>query len=79
MAKRPFSVTMRFPLDKYEDFHDWYVNVTRKGFYSFGYPQIDGVFDTDNLVEYQFAKGGSPTYSNPSGDMIEVSMTWEEV
>lgn len=78
MEKRPFTVKMRISLEQYQDFHNWYVNTTKKGVYSFKFPQID-LGNPDVYAEYRFASGGAPKYSNNSGLMIDVSMVWEEV
>ena len=69
---------MRISLDKYYDFHEWYIQECRYGLNSFPFPKIDGM-DKTNLVEYRFASGSSPSYSNVSGDVIDVTMKWEEV
>ena len=43
---------------------------------SFAFPTIDR---TSGESEYRFVAGTSPRYSNPSGNIIECSMQWEEV
>lgn len=76
--KRPFTVSMRFTLAEYTLFDNWWNTSCRKGLYAFRFPRIDAISDTDNAV-YQFADGSAPKYSNPSGDLINCSMEWEEV
>ena len=77
MGKRVFSVTMRFTPTEYNTFTQWYNDVCKRGVFSFAFPKIDKTSQGD--AEYRFAKGGQPSYSNLSGNMIECSMTWEEV
>lgn len=79
-AKRPFNVRMNFSYAQYVAFRNWYKNEDKKGLLSFGFPNLDRVgHDTTDIKEYQFAKGGSPKYSNPSAKIIQCTMTWEEV
>lgn len=77
MAKKPFSVKMRFTYEEYLIFDNWYNNVCYKGLNSFAFPQIDRINGTEK--EYRFVEGSAPQYSNPSGKYIECSMQWEEV
>lgn len=65
-------------MSKYQTFREWYANECRYGLNSFPFPRIDGM-DISDLVEYRFAVGSSPSYSNVSGDLIDISMKWEEV
>ena len=78
MAKRPFTVRMRFTYDEYVLFDTWYNNVCFKGVNSFAFPKIDS---TDKTIEreYRFVAGQAPKYTNPTGKIIECSMQWEEV
>ena len=80
MEKRVFAVTMRFTLSEYTDFESWYNTVCRKGVYAFTFPRIDAINqnDTPNAI-YRFVNGSAPKYSNPSGDLVECAMEWEEV
>lgn len=78
MEKRQFSVSMRFNLTEYGLFETWFDEVILGGLYSFNFPQIDAS-GTVTMKEYRFADGGSPQYSNPSGNNIDCSMVWEEV
>ena len=77
MAKRPFTVKMRFTYDEYVAFDTWYNEVCYKGLNSFAFPQIDRIGGSDK--EYRFVAGQAPQYSNVSGNIIDCSMQWEEV
>lgn len=74
--KKPFAVTMRFTIEEYEDFTEWYNITDMAGLYDFNFPQIDEEGHVTSKV-YRFAT--APQYSNPNGDMIECSMGWYEV
>lgn len=77
MGKRQFTVTMHFDLEEYQKFKKWYKTKCLYGAESFRFPTIDaqdGMFS-----EYRFADGGAPSYSNIGGNIIEVTMTWEEL
>lgn len=78
MEKRKFSVSFLFDYSEYVIFKQWFNDVTKKGFYSFMFPQID-VLGGGADTEYRFVSDGAPKYSNPNGSKIEVSMDWEEV
>lgn len=79
-SKRQFNVKIRFKFEEQQRFSAWYQNECRYGLYSFGYPRIDEVgHNTSHIREYRFAKGGQPKYSNPSGNLIDCTMVWEEV
>lgn len=75
-SPKTFTVVMRFSLEEYEIFENWWENVCRKGLYPFRFPRIDGM--TGEKL-YQFTSDGAPQYNNPSGDKIDVTMGWEEV
>lgn len=75
--KRTFTVKFRFDMTEYSYFVSWYNNDIRKGLFSFGFPQIDSTGTT--IKEYRISANGSPKVSNPSGDMVDVTMEWEEV
>lgn len=75
--KRPFAVKMRFTDEQYHIFHEWYETETKKGVYSFHFPQIDSS-DKSILKTYRFAEGGAPKYS-PNNQYLDVTMKWEEV
>ena len=77
MAKRPFSVKMRFTYAEYLLFDEWYNNTLTgcaKGLNSFAFPQIDRIGGSDK--EYRFVAGQAPQYSNVSGNIIDCSMQW---
>jgi hypothetical protein len=75
---KSFRVTMRMYLDEYRIFEDWYINITRKGTFSFAFPKIN-----DNsagiINEYRFNPGSKLSVSNPGGLVVEVGMEWLEV
>lgn len=77
-SKRSFSVSMRLSPEEYEYFRIWFKETTFGGLYPFTFPRIDSV-DPDETAEYRFTSDGAPSYSNPGGRMIDVSMEWEEV
>lgn len=76
-----FSVKMRFDTaEDYRTFRAWFEGPCRKGAMSFAFPEIDTVENgTKTMREYRFASDGAPQYSNPAGQMVDVTMTWEEV
>ena len=79
-SKKLFNVTMNFSLEEYRHFKDWYKNACCNGFYSFYFPQIDDVVTNNYETKvYRFPAGSVPQFSNPSGNRIECTMTWEEV
>ena len=71
-----FHVSMQFPYSEYVIFKQWYRQSLRMGALSFGYPEIDAT-DGD-IVEYRFTPGTEPQYSNVSGNIVKVTMEWEE-
>lgn len=75
MAKRTFGVHMRFTKAEYGYFRAWYELVCLRGVNSWNFPTIDG----SGTSKYRFKKGGSPRYINPSGVLIDCTMTWEQV
>jgi hypothetical protein len=76
MVSKPFKVMMRIPLEEYRIFEDWYIAVTRKGVFSFGFPKIND--NSGVITEYRFNPGSSLSVSNPGGLILEVSMEWLE-
>jgi hypothetical protein len=68
---------MRIPLGEYRILEDWYINTTRKGVFSFGFPKIND--NTGEITEYRFAPESRIVVSNPGGLIVEVSMEWVEV
>lgn len=77
LEKRQFSVKMRFSLGEYTIFNNWYKNTLKQGLLAFEFPKIDST--SGSLVVYRFTADGSPQFSNPSGDLIDCTMKWEEV
>lgn len=77
MKPMPYSVKMRFTLSEYELFRLWYRSSLSFGTLPFDFPQIDS--ENGQLVTYQFAEGGAPKYSNPTGKLVEADMKWERV
>jgi hypothetical protein len=64
-------------LAEYRIFKSWFNYTARRGVFSFAFPQIDD--NTGVIKEYRFAPNSKPSLGNPSGDILEVSMVWEEV
>jgi hypothetical protein len=77
MEKKPFDVKFRFSFDEYELFNDWYENTLFFGTLPFFFKKINSV--SKPWQKYQIADGGAPSFSNPSGKLIECTMKWEEV
>lgn len=78
MGNKQYSVNMRFSPTEYTLFKNWYENSCRYGFFSFQFPKIDSTNSLE-MAEYRFVAGSEPSFSNPSGTIIECSMQWEEV
>ena len=76
-SKRKFSVTMRFSVQEYDVFRNWFRISLKRGAEHFMFPKIDSTSKTE--TEYRFSADGFPKYSNESGKIINVSMEWEEV
>ena len=72
-----FNVSMQLPYSEYVIFKNWFRTSLRMGALSFGFPEIDVV--NGDIVEYRFVAGTEPQYSNPSGNIVKVTMEWEEV
>jgi len=64
-------------MEEYELFVNWFENTLRRGLYSFYFPKIDSL-NKSTLAVYKFTADGVPQFSNPSGDMINVTMKWEQ-
>jgi hypothetical protein len=79
LVKSPMSlsVTMNMKLEEYLVFRNWFNNALRRGVFSFAFPQIDN--NTGTIKEYRFAPDANISIKNPSGDIIELSMQWEEL
>jgi hypothetical protein len=69
-----FNVTMNMTLDEYRIFENWYNNTCRRGVFSFLFPKIND--NTDDLAEYRIVS--ALEISNISGDILEISMGWEQ-
>lgn len=76
LQKRVFFVKMHFTLDEYMIFNAWYENEVNFGLHSFYFPRIDSDVNVNRV--YRFSVDGSPQFSNPSGEIIECTMKWEE-
>jgi hypothetical protein len=76
-APKSFSVTMRIYLNEYRIFESWYINTTRKGVLSFGFPKLND--NSGIIAEYRFNPGSALSISNPGALVIDVGMEWLEV
>jgi hypothetical protein len=74
---KSFAVTINMPLSEYRIFESWYINTTRKGALSFGFPKIND--NTGTIVEYRFVPGSMISVSNPGALILNVRMEWLEV
>jgi hypothetical protein len=74
---KSFVVTMNIPLAEYRILENWYINTTRKGVFSFGFPKIND--NTGVIVEYRFAPGSKISVSNPGALILNIKMEWLEV
>lgn len=72
-----YSVTMRFNVAEYHAFKTWFTYNLRKGAKSFLFPRIDDEQGVD--VEYRFVPSSRLNVSNIGGQILEVTMEWEEV
>jgi hypothetical protein len=72
-----FKVIMRIPLEEYRILEDWFINVTRKGVFSFSFPKIND--NSGVITEYRFNPGSTLSVSNPGGLILDISMEWLEV
>lgn len=78
MEREKYAVSFRFNHYEYKLFRQWYKNTLLFGMYPFYFPEIDVIGGGQNAI-YQITSDGAPKYDNPSGDLIEVQMTWEKV
>lgn len=84
-APKTYSVKMRFNLEEYTTFKNWFEITTRKGAIPFMFPDIETSHDKykfselDNNVLYRFVPSSTISYSNSAGNLIDVSMEWEIV
>jgi hypothetical protein len=74
---KSFSVTLRMNLNEYRVFETWYINTTRKGALSFGFPKVND--NTGKIAEYRFAPDSKISVSSPGGLILDISMEWIEV
>jgi len=72
-----FNITMHMTLEEYRVFQNWWINVCRRGFFTFGYPKIDD--DTGEIIEYRFDPNAKISKNNTSANNLEITMTWMEV
>lgn len=74
-----FQVKIRFKtLDDYEVFDFWYNYTSRKGLFAFKFRNLKKHTSSGSEKIYRFANGGSPKCSNIGGEVMDVSMMWEE-
>jgi hypothetical protein len=73
---KSFAVAMNMPLEEYRMLENWYINTTRKGALSFGFPKIND--NSGVIVEYRFAPGSKISASNPGALIVNVRMEWLE-
>jgi len=71
-----FNVTMHMTLEEYRVFNSWWVNVCRRGFFTFGYPKIDD--NTGAITEYRFDPQAKIGKKNTSANNLEITMVWLE-
>lgn len=74
---RVFTIKMMFNVTEYELFIDWYINNIKQGLLSFNFPKVDAI--NGEMYVYRFSKDGMPQFNNPTGDLIECVMKWEEL
>lgn len=74
-----FSVKMHMTLAEKKIFLSWFKSNLYFGANTFAFPNIDAMSEeTADLTEYRLVPGSTISWSNPSGDILEVSMQWEE-
>jgi hypothetical protein len=73
---KSFAVAMNLPLAEYRILESWYVNTTRKGVFSFGFPKINDAAGA--MVEYRFVPGSKIAVSNPGALILNIRMEWIE-
>ena len=75
-----FSVTLRFPtLADYKTFDHWYNVTDRKGVFAFNFRNLKTMKSERAYSVYRFSSEAAPNASNPMGEVVDVSMQWEEV
>ena len=74
-----FSVTLRFKtLDDYTAFDTWYNTTDRKGLIAFNFRNIKNKASASQTAVYRFTQDGTPQVTNTAGEIVDVSMGWEE-
>jgi hypothetical protein len=73
----PFSVVFRMKEAEYQLFLSWFNNACGRGALTFAFPRIDAKGNT--ITEYRFSPNQDIHVTNPSGDILEIQMTWETV
>lgn len=71
-----FNITMHMTLEEYRVFRSWWINVCRRGYFTFGYPKIDD--NTGEIIEYQFEPKSKIGKINTSANNLEITMNWLE-
>lgn len=84
-APKQYSISMRFTLEEYAIFKNWFEITTRRGAIPFEFPDIETSHPTfkfsedDNNVLYRFTPSSQISYRNSAGLFVDVSMEWETV
>lgn len=74
-----FSVTMHMTLAEKKIFMAWFKSNLYYGANSFVFPNVDSMSgESAVLTEYRLVPGSTISWSNPTGDILEVAMQWEE-
>lgn len=75
-----FSVKLRFEtLNDYETFDFWYNYTSRKGLFAFKFRNLKKHASSGSERIYRFSADGTPQVNNVGGEVVDVSMIWEEV
>jgi len=72
-----FSIKMRFTPTERNAFVSWFKNDLMDGTYDFWFKDITK--ETEKTLAYRFVEGSGISFSNPSGKVVDVSMSWESV
>lgn len=72
-----FSIKMRFTNTERNAFISWFRNDLLDGTNAFWFKDITK--ETDKTLAYRFVEGSGISFSNPSGNLVDVSMSWESV
>ena len=74
-----FSVTLRFmSVDDYTAFDTWYNTTDRKGLIAFNFRNLKKKASAGETEVYRFTQDGAPQVTNTAGEIVDVSMGWEE-